>query len=351
MSDPTIQTFCCRRGNGSDVANVIVDAFDANVYNVACVCSSLLGALGAIYQILPRTQSRGRSKLVSHTESRGRKIVTWLAMADLAAAIGVLARSLSWMSHGSILSTTVDSPTIMFCVGTSTFIQYFYASTWFWTVFYALDMRQVLKRNEPDFSRYHLTAWTVPAILTAVGLFPLYYPNASCHEGVSHGETALRVLPNYLVTYVPILAVMVASPWAYCSSLRDLRRIVSGTSGQYTEKERGIVHAIKFKCAAINAVYYGCWLPNLVNGVMVWALPGACPARYLVLVWYVMAFTNPLQAFLNCLVYRRWAVGSERITLPWRQTWRTDSPSADARSSQKTSEDETYPLLLSTLSA
>ncbi|XP_060529685.1 uncharacterized protein LOC132704054 isoform X3 [Cylas formicarius] len=147
MSDPTIQTFCCRRGNGSDVANVIVDAFDANVYNVACVCSSLLGALGAIYQILPRTQSRGRSKLVSHTESRGRKIVTWLAMADLAAAIGtekvkknksissslyflvnsssvvtvsgVLARSLSWMSHGSILSTTVDSPTIMFCVGTS----------------------------------------------------------------------------------------------------------------------------------------------------------------------------------------------------------------------------------------
>lgn len=51
MADPTMQTFCCYHGNGSDVATKIVKEFDINGYNIVCLFSSALGILGAIYQV------------------------------------------------------------------------------------------------------------------------------------------------------------------------------------------------------------------------------------------------------------------------------------------------------------
>lgn len=51
MSDPTIQTFCCHHGNGTDVALTIMQEFDTDAYNIVCLFSSGLGILGAIYQV------------------------------------------------------------------------------------------------------------------------------------------------------------------------------------------------------------------------------------------------------------------------------------------------------------
>lgn len=51
MSDPTIQTFCCHHGNGTDVALTIMQEFDTDAYNIVCLFSSALGILGAIYQV------------------------------------------------------------------------------------------------------------------------------------------------------------------------------------------------------------------------------------------------------------------------------------------------------------
>lgn len=51
MADPTIQTFCCHHSNGSDMAVAIMEEFDTNTYNVVCIFSSILGMLGAIYQV------------------------------------------------------------------------------------------------------------------------------------------------------------------------------------------------------------------------------------------------------------------------------------------------------------
>lgn len=51
MADPTIQTFCCHHANGTDMAVTIMQEFDTNAYNAVCIFSSLLGMLGAIYQV------------------------------------------------------------------------------------------------------------------------------------------------------------------------------------------------------------------------------------------------------------------------------------------------------------
>lgn len=55
---------------------------------------------------------------------------------------------------------------------------------------------------------------------------------------------------------------------------------------------------------------------------------------------------NPLQALLNCLVYRRWQFGSERIILPWRKIEISFVNSRNSRESFDSSvREEILPLL------
>lgn len=51
MADPTIQTFCCRHNNETDMAVVIMQEFNTDAYNTVCMLSSTMGILGAIYQV------------------------------------------------------------------------------------------------------------------------------------------------------------------------------------------------------------------------------------------------------------------------------------------------------------
>lgn len=51
MADPTIQTFCCQHGNGTDMSLAILEQFNTNAYNFVCIFSSTVGILGAIYQV------------------------------------------------------------------------------------------------------------------------------------------------------------------------------------------------------------------------------------------------------------------------------------------------------------
>lgn len=53
MSDPTIQTFCCHHtGNNEDIAVRIMNEFNTDSYNAVCLASSVVGMLGAIYQVI-----------------------------------------------------------------------------------------------------------------------------------------------------------------------------------------------------------------------------------------------------------------------------------------------------------
>lgn len=51
MADPTIQTFCCHHSNRTDMAIVIMQEFNTDAYNAVCMTSSLIGIVGAVYQV------------------------------------------------------------------------------------------------------------------------------------------------------------------------------------------------------------------------------------------------------------------------------------------------------------
>lgn len=349
MADPTIQTFCCHHANGTDMAVTIMEEFNTDAYNSVCLFSSALGILGAVYQILPREEFSNNHRWLSFSAIRGRNIIIWLAVADLFAALGVFTRAAIWINYRNIMPAVDDNSSVLFCAISSAFTQYFYTATCIWTLCYAIDMRFVLAHKDNKMKYYHLAAWVFPVFTTVIGLSLLYTPDANCHTSSSLQTALLRILPNYIAAYIPIATVMVANPCLYHHSTKDLENIITSTSGQFTSREREIIDAIKIKFSVINVIFYICWLPNLLNGILLWALWFSVPADCVIVLWYIMALMNPLQALFNCLVYRRWSSGSERVILPWRQLDRTEiSKTSSANTSQSTTREEIYPLLQST---
>lgn len=60
------------------------------------------------------------------------------------------------------------------------------------------------------------------------------------------------------------------------------------SSGQFTSREREIIDAIKMKFFIINIVFYICWIPNLINGILLWTLWFHLPATWIITIWYIM---------------------------------------------------------------
>ncbi|XP_018336904.1 G-protein coupled receptor 143-like [Agrilus planipennis] len=348
MSDPTIQTFCCHHSNTSNITMAIMKEFNTEAYNCVCLFSSTLGILGALYQILPRQQFSKSGRWYSFTAVRGRKIIIWLAVSDLFASLGVFIRSLIWIRNKNIMPAVDDHSSVIFCVISSAWVQYFYIASWIWTLCYAIDMKLVLSEKDSWFASYHIAAWLISAVLTTAGLGLLYLPDANCHVNTTLMDTLTRILPNYLATYIPMATVMIANPCLYLFSTRDMQKIITCSSGQYTNRERDLLDAVRVKFSTINCVFYLCWLPNLINGLLIWTLWFNLPVELLTNIWYMMAFTNPLQALFNSLVYRRWNSGSEKIIVPWKKQESSEVQNFNTpNSSTVDSFDENLPLLQS----
>lgn len=128
----------------------------------------------------------------------------------------------------------------------------------------------------------------------------------SCHDVHDLGTALLRVMPNYVLNYVPILVVMIVNPILYVKCSKEVDKQLVERYGQYTNNERQIHDMFKIKFSLINLVFYICWLPNIVNAVLMWTMWFHLPAHIIIVSWYIIAILNPLQAFFNVLVYRKW---------------------------------------------
>ncbi|XP_063220598.1 G-protein coupled receptor 143-like [Bacillus rossius redtenbacheri] len=296
-------------------------------------------------QILPREDIRQPHRWHTQSTTRGKKIITWLAIADLLASLGVFVRSMVWLSSKDLMPAVGGSTSILFCAITSAWVQYFYTATWIWTLCYALDMRLFLKDRPGHPYWYHAASWVLPAFTTTVGLSLLYLPDAKCHSVTSLASALARILPNYCATYLPIVVVMVVNPVLYMLSLRDVQLVVASGMGQYTGKERSQVDAVRLRFALINLAFYLCWLPNLVNGALLWALWIRLPHQVVILFWYIMAVVNPLQALLNSLVYNRWGDAKQRVHIPFRRLRPRGSASSSEPSAAREAAVESTPLV------
>ncbi|KAK9504025.1 hypothetical protein O3M35_010468 [Rhynocoris fuscipes] len=305
MADPSIQTFCCHKPHFGNPSVLLMSEFDSTPYNSVCLVSSLLGCFGAVYQMLPRTEKSLSRRWFSLTSQRGRQIVVWLALADFLASLGVFMRSVMKL-HGP-MTLAWENRSVVFCSIVAAWIEYFYMVTWLWTLLYALDTWLAFQQRQGYPKLYHTVAWSIPAFLTTAGLMLLYFPDADCHDyGLTNPDvTVVRLLPNYIIMYTVIATAMVLAPCFYIASARCIDSLVSSCLGQVTNKERSIIQTVRLRFALIVFVFAICWIPNIINGIVIWSSWGDLPVSFLLGLWYCMAVLNPLQAFFNSIVYRR----------------------------------------------
>lgn len=269
----------------------------------------------SLFQIFCRGQNANNSTRMSGNSSTsiiGRQLIVSLAIADLCASLGVFTRSALWKYVKNFVPMENDSPSVLFCAASSAWTQFFYTATWFYTLVYAISVYLILKGRMPPLKRYHSFVWTMSAALTVTGVTILYVPDAMCHDIHDVSTALLRVLPIYLATYIPILTVMIVNPILYYLSSKQFDEQLAVGHSQVTSSERVLMKRFKVKFAVVNGIFILCWLPNLLSGVLLWFFWYNTPAEVLLVAWNLMACLNPLQAFFNTLVYRKWT----RITLP-----------------------------------
>lgn len=143
-----------------------------------------------------------------------------------------------------------------------------------------------------DFSRTLLALFPRARVKNLVG-FPILFTKknycfCSCHTSSSLSEAVKRILPNYCATYLPIALVMIANPCLYKASSKEMQSVIITTSGQFTTRERNIIDAIETKFSIINLIFYACWLPNLINGILLWTLWFHLPVQIIMVLWYIM---------------------------------------------------------------
>ncbi|XP_050532273.1 G-protein coupled receptor 143-like isoform X2 [Daktulosphaira vitifoliae] len=302
MADPSIQTFCCQRPLNYHSSYKLMNEFNTDRFNMVCLVSSLIGVFGATYQLLPRMEiSTVPNRFYSSIMQRGKYIVMWLAFADCSASLGILLRSsLKLMHHYQWYD---DQPYTLMCVLLAGWIQYFCMVTWVWTLLYAVDMWRAFQDKYHLRKIYHLIAWLFPAVFTFFGLSLLYNPNTNCYNMSPSENAVLKFFPNYLLTFIPIISVMIANPILYGFSTKYIYHIITSYMAQYSTKERKILDLFKTRFFFMNLGFYLCWGPNLINAIIVWTSWDNLPAGLMLTLWYLMAFLNPMQAFFNTILY------------------------------------------------
>lgn len=308
MASPVLETACCMitiPENNITLAKLLPSHPEPSytkqtliAYNVLSIVSSSLSIVAAVYQLFPK-------KLASHIRTdreiksvlRQNYIIIWLTVADLAAAAGVLIRSGFWLNklrtnmHGGMYSH-------VFCVITSAWIQFFYISTYFWTFIFALDTYLLTVNKESYRKLYHTLSWGITALLCAVGLTALYAPD------LLECKKLEKLIPHYISSLLPLVMTMVANPILYSRTSKAVQLHICG-GGSFTDRERQILHGLKIRFRAFMAAFFICWLPSLVSVCfepVVHNLRNKPMAFRVVLC--LTSILNPLQGFLNSLLYR-----------------------------------------------
>lgn len=97
-----------------------------------------------------------------------------------------------------------------------------------------------------------------------------------------------KFFPNYIVSFLPMITVMIANPILFISASFAVQTLVAQYLSQYTNRERHIVDMIKIKFGLINLSFYTCWLANIINAFLIYYYWNDLPRRLIVAMWYIM---------------------------------------------------------------
>nr|XP_054748003.1 G-protein coupled receptor 143-like [Lytechinus pictus] len=148
---------------------------------------------------------------------------------------------------------------------------------------------------------YFVISWLLPIAFLSFGLWALHRttePEWAC--SAKKGDELL-LEAYYLCLFVPMVIVLILNPIIYILAVRKVSPLMR-RGGMYRDQEREVERQVKRKFLKIVIVLEICWLPNVVNGILL--LSRVKPdMKGFPFIWILMAIFNPMQAFLNTLVY------------------------------------------------
>ncbi|XP_032221204.1 uncharacterized protein LOC5520373 isoform X1 [Nematostella vectensis] len=309
-------------------------------FSVTCIVTASLSSYGALVQLkswyrqLKDYQSR-------RLPSSNPPVVFSLALADLFACIGVIAMAglFLWMeppNRDSIKNVDIPAKAWYWKIGvpTEAFTMFSYVASYFWTLAYSIDIcLQVYGKDKCiNMWTYSVICWLSPLWLVIWGEYG-FLENTINPRYCSYGEKGLL---HYMVCFGPLLIVTVLLPIVYFIAFRKIQRNIRGAFATYTNAERQILTAVKWKFSFIILVFMFCWLLNVGDGIHDGFNTENDDFGVHKNLWIVEAVVNPLQGFFNCIVYGhgremlccyRQNHVEESQCLPWNANTRTSDTS------------------------
>ncbi|ESO91590.1 hypothetical protein LOTGIDRAFT_163315 [Lottia gigantea] len=300
MANPSyLSTCCCVK----DDLEGDCDALEQRVLlespvDITCLVTSVVSVVGVIYLLLPRPDSDLRNTL-STSQTRilagraVREIIHILILCDVLAVLGVITRSVVKLSVS-------DSINIGFCNFINIWIQFFYLCGYFWNIVYGVELLFSVKSADHSYMKY-VVGFLPPVLLIVLQILMVY---ASSSQWCL--EEGLDKLFVYLSMILPVIFVLIITPIIFYTILKSVRKSMIGSLGRFGTMEREVLNAARFKFTSIVIIFIFCWLPNLIFAVLQLFEERNMMYDVFLAVATIQAITNPLQAILNCMVYRGW---------------------------------------------
>ncbi|XP_045910503.1 G-protein coupled receptor 143 [Micropterus dolomieu] len=315
MASPRLETFCCPN---RDATTEFVVTFQPVLFGALSLGSAVVSLIFAILQILPKRKGYRRiGQYPLPRPASSSRILFIVSICDILGCTGIIVRSSVWLGLPNVidrisLTNSTDVWPEVFCVGSAMWIQLFFSASFWWTFCYAVDVFLVVKTSAgiSTIILYHMITWGLAVLLCVEGVAMLYYPSISdCEQGLQHA------IPHYVTTYAPMLLVLIANPVFFNRTISAVTSLLKARQGIYTENERRLANDIKIRFFKIVLVFFVCWVPNIINEVLLFYLEMQTDINddsfrnirnAALITWFIMGILNPMQAFLNTLAFHGW---------------------------------------------
>lgn len=320
-------------------ARVLVERVVTIVAMTFCIISLLV----VIYLLLPRDvrgsewwRNPGRILVGPNLNA----IIRAVVITSFLGTLGILVRSAVEMNENFPGPSEVVNGGHIFCIVINVLIEYFYESSYFWIILYAIEALMAANNKELPTAVKYILGWIMPGIVCGSGLLLLYHNGIKEYDGKTEIERAML----YFIFLLPILLVLICNPFLFYFASKAAKRALIWHYGRYTASERKLIDSIHFKFILILAAFLTSWLPNIIDAVIHMAQNDNKTAK--LTIWIIMCVLNPLQPVLCALVL--WGLPESRISFSswWNNTSTdlSDISSSNVNFSRSTSS-ETEPLI------
>lgn len=261
-----------------------------------------LSTVGLFVVLYPWRCARQRSprRLAQHLQGPNLiHVVYCIITAALLGNIGIIIRSCLWLhkKYPGPRDKAYGDFKHIFCGVSSVWVQYCFLAGVFWHLCYSIEAYMVSHGTTSSRWMLHIIGWVCPSFFVGLGTFIAYSPGfSSCG---AQDPVEMGVL--YILILVPVIIVFLLNTAIFYKASASVKRSLIHHFGRYSTEERKTVDGIKTKFILFSITYLICWLPNLLESILINVLNQKSSSVVLVML-VLESVLNPCEVLLLIMV-------------------------------------------------